>query len=165
MELLKKDEVNKVISQNEKESRERIVKYQIQEADLIKNINALYDKFESEKKRIDNELFLIENNPALKDRKSILQSEVEDLEKRKTKALEPITAQKKEIEERISEEKQILSKIESEKLKIKESEEKLKERLEKVIEREELVDEIHENLNRRESGIKSAEEEIKQQLS
>ena len=45
MDLLNKDEVKKGVSQAEKESRERIDKYQIQEADLIKNINAFYYKF------------------------------------------------------------------------------------------------------------------------
>lgn len=154
MKLLdaQKVKIEKDAKENEKEAR--IKKLQKMEDVLILRINNLRELKTQEEEK---------SQPKLKVKKNILVSEVEALEARKLEALKPTNKIRLEAENKLKEVSVQIADIIRRQGILEKTEEELIERTESVIDRETALLDVGKELDKKEVGIKKAEEEIKRQ--
>jgi len=161
MELLTAKQTKVRESVKTKDREERIKKLNKEETESVRRLNDALTNETSEKKRIEETLELARDEGKATVKRSVLLQEIETLEARKAKALEPISSIKKEAEKTLEDAKKSFadSKIRSNNL--NEREQDLMERIENVVDSEANATERHNSLNERSEKILAGEEELK----
>lgn len=159
MKLLDPKEAKEVKDKSEEEKIQRLRKLSEEECRLVTSINNLNEEEKKIKQRLEIETH--KTNEKLKIRKSILSVEVEALEKRKDEAMKPVKEIRIESEKIKNEYETELKELLERKAKIAKDEDDLIEKFEKINDTEDEYRNKFLNLEKREAGIQSAEEEIK----
>ena len=159
MKLLAAEEVKKESNRSDEERKERVRKLIEEEATVTKRLNDILEKEKVEKKRIADERAVDDGQLAVK--KSVLAQEVESLEARKAEALKPIDEKRKEAEKLLADANTAWSDIGKIRAALDERDLSLRERAEAIVDRDEESVERAKNLDGREIGVASAENEVK----
>lgn len=159
MKLLSAEEIKKEKDKTENDRFKRIEKLKKEEDILIKTINNLTE--EERDLAVIKKIAKLKNQPVINIKKSILEKEVDILEKRKQEALEPVYKTKREADELKKEFEFQLKEALKKKKELERDRESIIEKGLELKSREESVIEKQERQSNREVGIKAAEEEIK----
>lgn len=162
MRLLSSEKIKDEKDKTEAERLERITKLHDEESSSVKRLNAALEYEKKERARIDDELMLARNAAEAEVRTSVLLQEIHALEERKAKALEPVTALRKEAEKLLTEAKESKAKTEAAQEKAERLTVELEDKIDSLADREEAISDKEKDLTNREAGVQSAEEYIKQ---
>lgn len=159
MQLLSANTIQKEKTKAEKEQLQRVKKLNISEIHLAKKLNDTKRLFESEQKRIEQELTEMEKEVSIK--KAQLISEIEALERRRVKALQPIKQLQKEVESEKSlllKEKQLYEQKTED---IQKQQDYLVERLEELADREAETKQKEKEVAEQQKKIDVAKEKLR----
>lgn len=159
MKLLDPKEVKTEKDKTEADRIQNASKLNSEITTLTRKLNDLrLEELEENKKKAEREA---QNEASLTVKKSVLEIEVDALEKRKEVALAPVKVIQDEAERLKNEATIQLAEVEKRRESLSQKEDDFMERVESVVDRENECLTKEKSLNLREVGIKSAEDEIK----
>lgn len=162
MKLLSVEAVMSEKKVSELEREERIRKLNAEETASVRRLSEMQEKERLAKERLkEMEKSLSSDESALAINKSVLSSEVKYLEDRKRQALLPIGDLEKDLKEKIAEASETIAKLTLRESELKERSEIIDDRMDAVALLTDTAQEKLLMLEKRESGIASAEAELK----
>ena len=160
MKLLDAEKVKKEKDKAEEDLRRRIKKLTDEEIESTKRLNKVIEEEEKEKKRIAEDLTIVRDAAAAEIKKSVLLAEIKALEERKQEALKPISDLRNEAQRQLDNAKQSNLDAQSNRARTEQLREIFEDKVDALGEQESSLLEKDRELNKREAGIKSAEDEV-----